>query len=229
MTVDEVQHKLEAGGLALQSRERLSNDKGFQLRFKTGEIVSVFDNGTVTPQGKNQDGVRSLLELEAGVMQKPAIGGTGASRRIFVVYGHDAQAKAQLEAMLRRWDLEPLILDQLPSEGQTIIEKLEKYATSDVGFAVVLATPDDEGYARGKEDEKKFRARQNVVLELGLILSTLGRPKVAILLKHQEQMERPSDIHGLIYLPFTDDVEEVKVLLAKEMQKQDIEIRVSKL
>ena len=40
--------------------------------------------------------------------------------------------------MLRRWRLEPLILDQLPSEGQTIIEKLEKY-TAEVNFAVVLA------------------------------------------------------------------------------------------
>lgn len=60
-------------------------------------------------------------------------------RKIFVVYGHDETAKNHLEAMLRRWGLEPLILDQLPSEGQTIIEKLEKY-TADVHFAVVLAT-----------------------------------------------------------------------------------------
>jgi len=49
--------------------------------------------------------------------------------------------------MLRRWGLEPLILDQLPSKGQTIIEKLEEY-TAGVGFAVVLATPDDEGHRK---------------------------------------------------------------------------------
>jgi predicted nucleotide-binding protein len=42
-------------------------------------------------------------------------------------------------------------------------------------------------------------------------------------------MERPSDIQGLIYLPFTDNVEEVKVLLAKEMQKQGIQIDVANL
>ena len=29
--------------------------------------------------------------------------------------------------MLRRWGLKPVILDQLPSRGQTIIEKLENY------------------------------------------------------------------------------------------------------
>jgi len=60
------------------------------------------------------------------------------SRRVFVVYGHDANARTQLEAMLRRWRLEPVILDQLPSEGQTLIEKLEKFSSDEVGFAVVL-------------------------------------------------------------------------------------------
>jgi predicted nucleotide-binding protein len=130
--------------------------------------------------------------------------------------------------MLRRWDLDPLILDQLPSEGQTLIEKLEKYAREDVSFAVVLATPDDEGNVKGKPDEKRYRARQNVVLELGLLLAKLGRAKVAILLKNQEKMERPSDIQGLIYLPFTDDVAETKVQLAKEMEKQGLRIAMAK-
>jgi predicted nucleotide-binding protein len=166
-----------------------------------------------------------LLQLEA----RPTEAAPAASRRVFVVYGHDEAAKTQLEAMLRRWDLEPLIMDQLPSEGQTLIEKLEKYTSSDVGFAVVLATPDDEAYARGKQDEKRYRARQNVVIELGLLLAKLGRPKVAILLKNQDEMERPSDIQGLIYLPFRDDVAEAKVPLAKEMEKQGIRIEVAKL
>jgi predicted nucleotide-binding protein len=49
--------------------------------------------------------------------------------------------------MLRRWDLDPLILDQLTSGGQTIIEKLES-VRKDTSFAVVLATPDDEGIVR---------------------------------------------------------------------------------
>jgi hypothetical protein len=130
--------------------------------------------------------------------------------------------------MLRCWQLEPLILDQLPSEGQTIIEKLEKYTGDDVRFAVVLATPDDEGYARGKADERKYRARQNVVFELGLLPAKLGRSRVAILLEHQDQMERPSDVQGLIYLPFTDSVDETKVLLAKEMDKQGIRASASR-
>jgi predicted nucleotide-binding protein len=232
VNTDEVQRRLEEAGLALDKRSRLGNDTGDQLRFKTGEIVNVFDKGTFSIQGKNQSRVRELLEVEdtgsggASVVRE-APGST--SRKVFVVYGHDQHARDQLEAMLRRWHLEPLILDQLPSEGQTIIEKLEKYTGDDVRFAVVLATPDDEGYVRGKPDERKYRARQNVVLELGLLLAKLGRSRVAILLKHQDQMERPSDVQGLIYLPFTDSVDETKVLLAKEMDKQGIRVEVAKL
>jgi predicted nucleotide-binding protein len=207
---------------------RNGNETGYKLVFSKGEIVNVFDNGTLSVQGKYQALTREAMGIGSADSQVTAAQ-LKPSRKVFVVYGHDANAKTQLEAMLRRWELEPLILDQLPSEGQTIIEKLEKYTQSDVGFAVVLATPDDEGNIVGKQDEKKFRARQNVVLELGLLLSKLGRPKVAVLLKNQEKMERPSDIQGLIYLPFTDDVAETKVQLAKEMEKQGIAISMARL
>lgn len=228
MIVDDIHKRLESAGLVLKSKKRNGNDTGFQLRFASGEIVNVFDNGTITPQGRGQGRIREALGMEAGHVAAVAVAAQ-PSRKVFVVYGHDAQARTQLEAMLRRWDLDPLILDQLPSEGQTLIEKLEKYTSGEVEFAVILATPDDEGHIAGKADEKKFRARQNVVLEIGLLLSKLGRAKVAILLKNQEKMERPSDIQGLIYLPFTDDVAETQVQLAKEMGKQGLTIEVARL
>jgi predicted nucleotide-binding protein len=39
--------------------------------------------------------------------------------------------------------LEPIVLNQLPNRSRAVIEKIEDH--SDVGFAVVLLTPDDEG------------------------------------------------------------------------------------
>jgi predicted nucleotide-binding protein len=232
MTTDEVRERLEAAGHVVKATSRLGNNYGDQLVLK-GAVVNVFDKGTIQIQGKDQTLI-SELETIIGVesASTPVRRGTEAAssnRDVFVVYGHDTAARTQLEAMLRRWRLDPLILDQLPSEGTTLIEKLEKYASDQVRFAVVLATPDDEGNVVGKPDERRKRARQNVVLELGLLLAKLGRPRVAILLKDQEHMERPSDLQGLIYLPFTDDVEEVKVTLAKEMHKQGIAIDLGKL
>jgi predicted nucleotide-binding protein len=229
MLVDDVLQRLRGFGLTLKRKSRNGNDTGDELRFTSGEIVVVFDTGNISVQGKNSSRVRELLGLDSAVPAAAAAAEPArTSRKVFVVYGHDATSRTQLEAMLRRWELDPLILDQLPSEGQTLIEKLEKYQ-SDVCFGVVLATPDDEGNTVGRTDEKKLRARQNVVLELGLLLAKLGRAKVAILLKNQEKMERPSDIQGLIYLPFTDDVAETKVQLAKEMAKQGVAIEVERL
>ena len=42
-------------------------------------------------------------------------------------------------------------------------------------------------------------------------------------------MERPSDIQGLIYIPFKDSVSDTALLLAKEMVAQGYQIDVSKL
>jgi predicted nucleotide-binding protein len=226
--IDEASERLAAAGYTVSKPTRLGNDTGDQVRLD-GAVVSVWDKGTVLVQGRNKQLVAEIKGVLGVAGETDTNVAAVGNREVFVVYGHDQEARDQLEAMLRRWKLEPLILDQLPSGGATIIEKLEQYAREDVGFAVVLATPDDEGHARGKEDEKRFRARQNVVLEMGLLLGKLGRSRIAILLRDQEHMERPSDLQGLIYLPFTDDVKEVNVLLAKEMAKQGIAIDVSKL
>ena len=62
---------------------------------------------------------------------------TENNRSVFVVYGHDENAKTELEAMLRRWEINPIFLDQLPSEGQTIIEKLEIESSA---ITIILAS-----------------------------------------------------------------------------------------
>ncbi len=233
MNLENAKNLLAASNLVIASEQRASNDLGWQLRLTNGGIVNVFDTGTFNVQGKCQPEIKAALggtasaPIATSVSAAPAR--PSANTKVFVVYGHDETARNHLEAMLRRWNLEPLILDQLPSEGQTIIEKLEKY-TAEVKFAVVLATPDDQGNRAGREDEKAYRARQNVVLELGMLLSRLGRSRVAIILKQQANMERPSDIQGLIYIPFKDDLQrEAGTILAKEMAAQGYHIDIARL
>ena len=91
--VEEVEEKLAAQGYELVQKERLPNDMGFQLRFSGGEVVCVFDNGTVTPQGKNQKRTRELLELQipAKTPRPVSLAPAPESRRVFVVYGHNNQ------------------------------------------------------------------------------------------------------------------------------------------
>ena len=219
MNRDYVVSLLNQNNILIEEEKRMPNDLGTVLRTYNGCIVNIYDSGKVNCQGKNKETVEDLLKKPAAVSN---------NRKVFVVYGHDMNARTQLEAMLRRWDLEPLIIDQLVSSGNTIIEKLEEY-TDKVDFGIVLATPDDIGYAKDCEDRKKFRVRQNVVLELGMLLAKVGRSKVAILLSQAEDMEKPSDIDGLIYIPFKDNVEESKVSLAKELQRNGYSLDISKL
>lgn len=224
MNVDYVVKLVEKHGYAIVEQKRSGNNLGTILKLANGCIVNCYDSGKVVCQGKNTEEIKKLIGENSGKEQS-----VGNNKKVFVVYGHDMYARTQLEAMLRRWDLEPLILDQLVSSGQTIIEKLEEY-TSQVNFGIVLATPDDIGYAKGNESDKKYRVRQNVVLELGMLLAAIGRPKIAILLSQaEEDMEAPSDIDGLIYIPFKENVEETKLSLAKEMQNNGYQLDISKL
>jgi predicted nucleotide-binding protein len=226
-----VREVLQNNGFTIQLEDRLSNDSGWQIRCSEGEIVCVYDSGRIVVQGKNQSATRPLFGHSASVVavtgETPKQHANG-NRNVFVVYGHDTTARTELEAMLRRWGLNPLILDQLTSGGQTIIEKLER-VRGEARFAVVLATPDDEGHRAEHPEEKAHRARQNVVLELGMMLSVLGRDRVAILLKDQIAMERPSDVQGLIYIPFSHKVDEVALQLAKEIHAKGIAIDLKKV
>lgn len=218
--LEQVKVLLKNAGLSIIEEKRSGNNLGVALKLSNGCIVNCWDKGTVNCQGKNVEQVMAILSGGNTTLTH--------NRKVFVVYGHDTNARTQLEAMLRRWDLEPLILDQLISSGQTIIEKLEEY-TQQANFGIVLATPDDIGYPKDDEAKKQYRVRQNVVLELGMLLSRIGREKVAILLSQAEHMEKPSDIDGLIYIPFKDNVEDTKLSLAKEMQNNGYTLDIAKL
>ncbi len=220
LTKEQVVDILTRKGYSITKTERTGNDLGTKIVLTNGCIVNCWDKGTVNCQGKSKDEIENILQgTTSGKIQ---------SNKVFVVYGHDRNARTQLEAMLRRWNLEPLILDQLVSSGNTIIEKLEEY-TNQVNFGIVLATPDDIGYAKDDKEHPRFRVRQNVVLEMGMLLATIGRKRVAILLSQAEDMESPSDIEGLIYIPYKENVEEAKLSLAKEMESNGYVIELGKL
>ena len=115
------------------------------------------------------------------------------SRKVFIVHGHDDGARETVARFLERIGLEAIILHEQANQGRTIIEKV--VAHSDVGFAVVLLTPDDEGCEKGGSPEP--RARQNVLLELGYFIGRLGRDKVCAL--KRGTLEIPSDFAGVVW------------------------------
>jgi hypothetical protein len=142
---------------------------------------------------------------------------TRRSRKVFVVHGHDEASREKIARFLQRMDFEPIILHEQASRGRTVIEKVEAHA--DVGFAVVLLTPDDEGCEKG--GTARPRARQNVVLELGYFLGKLGRDRVCAL--QRGEVEIPSDFSGVVYVPF-DNSGGWKQALGRELEAARFDI-----
>lgn len=130
------------------------------------------------------------------------------SRKVFIVHGHDDGMKDSTARFLSSIGFDPIILHERANTGRTIIQKFREEA-KDVGFAVVLLSPDDETRAG------QHRARQNVILELGFFLGRLGPERVAALKKGD--VETPSDFDGVIYTAF-DGGGSWKVALSKELQ-----------
>ncbi len=146
------------------------------------------------------------------------------SREVFIVHGQDEAAKLAVARFIEKLGLTPTILHEKPNKGRTIIEKFHDY--SDVGFAVVLMTPDDIGASADDEKNLKHRARQNVILELGFFLGKLDRKHVCALYK--EGVEMPSDYDGVLFIPM-DKNDGWKLSLAREIRAAGIKVDMNKL
>ncbi|MBP9811383.1 nucleotide-binding protein [bacterium] len=147
------------------------------------------------------------------------------SNKVFIVHGQDDFAKHQTANVIHQVGLEPIILHEQSNGGRTIIEKLE--ANSDVGFAVVLLTPDDIGYsAKDDASTARPRARQNVIMELGFFMAKITRGKICVL--YCEGVELPSDFHGIVYIKM-DKEGAWKYELGKELKHAGFSVDISKI
>ena len=179
-------------------------------------------NAPVTDAGQD------YLDLELRPAPRPipeaASRSALATKRVFVVHGHDDRGRELLTAQLIRLGCDAIVLREQAERGQTVIEKFEQY--TDVAFAVVLVTADDEGRARGAATELQPRARQNVVLELGYFIGKLGRNRVCVLAG--DSVELPSDFAGVLNIPL-DASGLWKQRLARELLAAGFTIEPAKL
>ena len=140
------------------------------------------------------------------------------------MHGHDEGALHEVARFLEKIDQDVVVLREQANQGRTIVEKFEDLG--DVAFAVVLLTPDDRGGpADGPLDEQEFRARQNVIMELGYFLGRLGRQRVCALFR--EGVEIPSDYSGVLYVGLTADGG-WRMELAKELKAAGLAVDMNK-
>jgi hypothetical protein len=113
--------------------------------------------------------------------------------RVFISHGRSSdwrEVQAYIEKDLKTPTLE---LAQEPNRGRTVLQKLNDESKT-CSFAVVVMTGDDA------VDTGAPRARENVLHEIGYFQGKLGLANVCLL--HEEGTSIPSNIHGLVYIPF---------------------------
>lgn len=191
-----------------------SHRSGEMIQIMKTTIQSIEDalsDEQITPKSSDSDPI---------IIQQNKLGND-----IFIVHGHDNETKQETARFIEKLHLNAVILHERPNKGRTIIEKLVDESQS-AGYAIILLTPDDIGFLKGKESESEERARQNVVLELGYFLGKLGRERVCILLKGSTNI--PNDFSGVLYIPM-DSAGKWKYDLAKEMQEVDFKIDLNSI
>lgn len=147
------------------------------------------------------------------------------TNKVFIVHGHDENSKISVARFVEKLGLEAVILHEQPNNGKTIIEKFESNAR-DVDYAIILLTPDDLASPVNNPNNTNYRARQNVILELGYFSGVLGRQNVCVLYKNG--VEIPSDYLGVIYTEL-DSSEGWQLKLAKEMKTAGMDIDLNKV
>lgn len=206
-----------------------SNDGSGKQTFRSrdGGILNFWPTkGTIQFQGKDP-GKKRLENLFSDGLPAPAYRPSTETvatdsreeRKIFIVHGHDTEARDQLELALHRLGLQPFVLMNSASRGQTLIEALEGHIGKDYSsaFGIVLLTPDDMGYARKDgPDKAEPRARQNVVLETGMLLSSLTRSRMALVVRGH--LELPSDLEGIIRLGYNEHIREILPRLCQNLK-----------
>jgi predicted nucleotide-binding protein len=175
--------------------------------------------GTVWFDGPAVAKAALAAKVEAVLADSAAPARAPTDSTIFVVHGRDYEARDQLELVLRRLGLEPFVLQVTGGGGDTLIEALERMIgkSAQSSFGIVLVTPDDMGYLKSENaEDAKPRARQNVIMEMGMLLSSLTRRRCAILQKGF--VELPSNMGGVITIPFNNHVRETVPKLVQRLQ-----------
>ncbi len=220
-TYQQLKDKVLLTGINGEWKECGSDNNQKQYRTDTGVILNWWESSkTLQIQGtagKEREKFEDLFSkaLNNEISQQENVScpvstfiPSANTKKIFIVHGHDDSSLGELELFIRRLGLEPYILKNAGESGKTIIEALEQQIVNDSAFGIVLMTPDDVGCSAKEyhEDNTKLqaRARQNVILEMGILIGAIGRAKVAILRKGN--IENPSDVNGILYISFNSSI-----------------------
>lgn len=112
---------------------------------------------------------------------------------VFLIHGRSEDWRKVERFINKDLKYKTVVLQEVYRSGETIVEKLESML-EDCDCAVAIMSPDDQ-MASGN-----YRARQNVIYEMGFCSGQLQREKLIVL--KERSVEMHSDLHGLVYIPY---------------------------
>jgi predicted nucleotide-binding protein len=203
--------------MALASRHWLKYDAApspTDTRAAALQIVDAVDRYLRrSPEPRPAVGAREVPAIAAEIAQEVRASVTGvapgdAADSVFVVHGHDERALQELEAHLTSIGVTPIVLARQSASAQSLFQKFMTLGRR-ARFAIVLLSADDLGASRLQYDQPsvadralQFRARQNVILELGFFYGLLTFERVFVMAARPPvfpNFERPSDLDGVVF------------------------------
>jgi predicted nucleotide-binding protein with TIR-like domain len=209
------------GHLKARYMREISYVSGLALsgqRFKAVEIINEF-LFELTSLEHSQGGL-VLVQSPAEHHHRLSPQRRPLMNKVFVVHGRDHGVRDQILLFLQGLGLQPIVMENEPMAGRTLVEKFEGLAQQ-CEYAIIIATPDDDLTYSGGNPVK--RIRQNVILEIGYFWGRNGRHnKFSILLKPDTALDIPTDISGIGYIPITDDLGQTKLKLQEELRQAGV-------
>jgi predicted nucleotide-binding protein len=136
-------------------------------------------------------------------------------KRIFVISGSDVELKQSITTALSKLGLVPVVMREQPSQGRKLVERYADY--SDIGFAIVLLSPDDFAYEKNESPTKRYlQPHQDVIFALGFFLGKLTKENVISFYIECSNFKAPTDFEGIKSIAF-DDRDSWKLALIREL------------
>ena len=162
-----------------------------------------------------EQSIAGAKEIVSELQKRPEETSTevAPTKSVFLIHGHDEKTLEEVEVFLKSLEVEPVILKRIGGPDQSLWQKFKRWS-KDIKYAVAILSPDDLGASKHEYDSEyegqrvgarslQYRARQNVILELGYFYGYLDWDKVFVLFKAASnpypKFEMPSDLAGIVY------------------------------
>ncbi len=136
---------------------------------------------------------------------------------VIIMHGNKEEYK-KVKQVVQNLGFTPILLKE-KYDGQFLLDKIRHSVWEKAHCAIVIMSPDDV------TEDKNFRARQNVIFELGYCLAAFDSiPDKywynAVIVLMEKSVEKFSDIGGMQYIEYASEISDEQItVLSKALNR----------